>query len=315
MADLPSASASGRLDGANRESVLQAPDGRLVELKVHRGLWSDDYPENSLQAFAECYRERVARTELDFNLLRDADFLVIHDGTLADSTTGTGTVDQTTRDEARSLRLLQHGSPTSYRPALLSEVLSMMAAAPFPTLMELDVKDIAPWPWERVEELVRLVEPVRDRIIFGGCADWNLRRLLEVDAALPVGFTPTYYLDWVPPGETPDPWPAHVGAYGYLDVHPLSSARLVPTPDYLRERFESLVLQVPGMREMHLSLVFQERMQDDGFDAVSFLHALGIQVDVWTLDAGAPRWQERLRRAVEAGADVVTTNTPRAMRL
>jgi len=36
-------------------------------------------------------------------------------------------------------------------------------------------------------------------------------------------------------------------------------------------------------------------------------------LDVWTLDAGTPRWHERLARAVAAGVDMITTNTPREL--
>jgi hypothetical protein len=40
-------------------------------------------------------------------------------------------------------------------------------------------------------------------------------------------------------------------------------------------------------------------------------HSLGLKLDVWTLDAGTPRWRERLARIVASGADIVTTNTAR----
>jgi len=60
------------------------------------------------------------------------------------------------------------------------------------------LKDWQPWPWPRVEELARVLEPVKDRITFGGGADWNLRRLYHVDPTLPMGFTISDYLDWLP---------------------------------------------------------------------------------------------------------------------
>jgi len=52
-------------------------------------------------------------------------------------------------------------------------------------------------------------------------------------------------------------------------------------------------------------------MLDDGFAALALAHDAGVAIDVWTLDAGTPRWQERLARALDAGVDIVTTNTPR----
>ena len=43
------------------------------------------------------------------------------------------------------------------------------------------------------------------------------------------------------------------------------------------------------------------------------IHDLGASFDLWTLDAGTPSWEERLRLALDLGADVITTNTPRAL--
>lgn len=294
--------------------MLQTAGGRRVELKVHRCLWSGAHPENSLAAILECYREGVARAEIDVAILADADFLIMHDATLDRTTTGRGRVDATTRREAAHLRLLQDGRPTTERPPLLSEVVEAIRAHPAPTLLELDLVDFRPWPWARVEELVRLVEPVRERIVFGSCADWNLRRLLTVDSSLPVGFNPAYYLDWSPPGAGRDPLPRNEGAYGYLDDHPLALQRLDSVTEYLRDRLRSLVQLVPGAREVHLSLDFFERMLADGLaEAAGIFQGAGLLVDVWTLDAGTPRWQERLARAVGAGVDIVTTNTPREL--
>ncbi len=81
----------------------------------------------------------------------------------------------------------------------------------------------------------------------------------------------------------------------------------------MRERFETLLVAVSGIREVHLRLAFFERMLDDGFDAAAFAHDAGVLVDVWTLDAGTRAWKTRLARAVAAGADIVTTNTPRVL--
>jgi hypothetical protein len=73
---------------AHPGSIIGAADGRVVLLKVYRCLWSGAHPENSLSAIAECYRESVARAEIDVQPLRDADFLVLHDAGLEGLTTG-----------------------------------------------------------------------------------------------------------------------------------------------------------------------------------------------------------------------------------
>jgi hypothetical protein len=43
------------------------------------------------------------------------------------------------------------------------------------------------------------------------------------------------------------------------------------------------------------------------------LHARGSLLDVWTLNAGANGWRERLDAALAMGADVITTETPHAL--
>jgi glycerophosphoryl diester phosphodiesterase len=295
-------------------SVLQRSDGQPVQLKIHGCVWSGEHPENSLSAIRESITAPVARAEIDINLLGDADFLVTHDTLLDSATSGSGAVRSTTRAEAARLRCRWRGQVWDERPALLSEVVALMCDEPSPTLLELDAKDMEPWPWARVEELARMVEPVRERVVFGGCADWNLRRLAEVDPAVQFGFTPTFYLDWVPPHVTPDELPGAVGAYGYFDTHPLALERNGTTADYLWDRLSALIRLVPGSREIHVRLSLFERMYADGLtDICQRLHAAGQRIDVWTLDAGTPHWQERLARAVTAGVDVVTTNTARQL--
>jgi len=267
------------LESAHPESVARAPDGRLVELKAHSGAWSGAHPPNSLAALSECYAAAVARAEIDFRLRSD-EFVVAH-------------------DKPRKGR----------RVPLLREALDIVQGSrPGPTLLMLDAKDEAPWSWRHVEALVRMCESVRDRIFIGSPADWNLRRLRKVDPTLAIAFDPQYYLTWE---SRVHAVPGRRGAYGYQDVHPLALRRTVSAADYLRERFETLLGAVDGIREIHLRLAFFERMLRDGFDAASFAHEGSVLVDVWTLDAGTHAWKTRLIHALAAGADIVTTNTPR----
>jgi glycerophosphoryl diester phosphodiesterase len=296
------------------ESIIRTADGRSVQLKVHQCAWTPDYVDNSLPAILNCYRERVARAEIDITMLRDRDFLIVHDLELAESTDGSGLVDETDCADAQRLHLTQHGTVTSERPALLSEVAEAIADQPFATMLELDLKDWKPWPWPRVEELARILQPIKDRITFGGGADWNLRRLQHVDSSMPMGFTITDYLDWLPHDRPLGPLPGVRGAYDYLDAHPLARERLGPTVDYLRDRLGAILRLVPGARDIHVRLLTVERMLEDGLeDLADMLHAQGMLLDVWTLDAGTPNWQPRLDRALALGADIVTSNTPREL--
>jgi hypothetical protein len=135
-------------------------------------------------------------------------------------------------------------------------------------------------------------------VIFNG-ADWNLRRLLQLDATLPMGYDPGAYLDWVPVGDAEEGDLALPrGAYGYFDAHPLARARLTPVAEYLADRLGGIARLVPGAREAHVRLAAFERMLDDGVtDAADLFHRHGTLLDIWTLNAGTPYWRERLARA------------------
>jgi glycerophosphoryl diester phosphodiesterase len=296
------------------ESVIRLAGGGQIELKVHQCVWSGAYVPNSLAAVLDCYRARVARAEIDVAILADEDFLVVHDLDLSRATDGSGFAEDTRRSDAEHLHLTNHGTPTDERVMTLSEVACVIAAEPYPTLVELDLKDWKPWPWPRVEELARILQPVKDRITFGGGADWNLRRLRAVDPSMPMGYTITSELDWVPATEKPGRLPGVRGAYGYLDAHPLASARVGSTRDYLLDRLGGILRLVPGARDIHVRLVAAERMVDDGLtDLADILHREGMLLDVWTLNASAPGWRQHLDRAIALGADVITSETPREL--
>jgi glycerophosphoryl diester phosphodiesterase len=269
------------LEAAHPESLVHGPGGRLVELKAHRGAWSGTHPANSLAALRECFTARVARVEIDFRSRGD-EFVVAHDKP---------------RKGARV-------------PLLRNALEIVRASPPGPTVLMLDAKDDEPWSSRTTLALARLCDVVRDRIFVGSPADWNLRRLRKVDPALAIAFDPQYYLTW---DRRVHAVPGRRGAYGYQDVHPLALRRSVSAAEYLRERFDTLLGAVDGIREVHLRLAFFERMVRDGFDVASFAHDANVLVDVWTLDAGTRGWKTRLSQAVAAGADIVTTNTPREL--
>jgi glycerophosphoryl diester phosphodiesterase len=281
-----------------------------VALKVHACQWSGRYPENSLAAIDECLTAGVARAEFDLRMLRDRDFVLLHDDELqrADGSAAPA--------NAVGVSELPAGAAVDGaggRPALLGETVGLLGSSPQGTIFEIDAKDDAPWPWARVEELARLLEPVRDRIVLAGVTDANLRRMARVAPEIPLGFDPLYHFDWLAPGDI-DPAAPPVGAYGYRDADPSAAQRDTPMRDYLRRRIRSLLDLVPGIREVHLRLQTFERLLDDDFDeVVTMVHERGLLLDVWTLDHGTPHWRSRFDRALAAGVDMVTTNTAPAI--
>ena len=284
--------AGGRPPEAHPDSFVIGRGGSPVWLKVHRCVWSGRHAPNSLAAVRECHRARVARAEVDLWLLRDADGVIDHDGLI--ELPGRGRVSAADLDRG-DLLAMSAGS----RPPLLSELVALVQAEIYPTVIELDLKDEVPWSGGRVDEIVGIVSPIRERVTLAGCEDETLRRLAAADPLLSVGFNPQYHLDWLPP----DLWEelGLPGADGWFDR---TGGR---TPG---ERLSAVRALVPTAGELHLRLEAFERLllETDG-EAAELLHDDGWAIDVWTLDAGMTDWQSRLHAAVAAGVDMITSTT------
>jgi glycerophosphoryl diester phosphodiesterase len=286
-------------------SHVEGPHGP-VALKVHGCQWSGQYPENSLAAIGECLTASVARAEFDLRMLRDQDFVLLHDDELQRADGSPAPANAVAVSELLAGAAVDQAGGS---PALLSDTVALLGSVPQGTIFEIDAKDDAPWPWARVEELAGLLEPVRDRIVLAGCADANLRRMARVAPEVPLGFDPLYHFDWLASGEL-EPLAPPAGAYGYRDADPSARQPDMLMRDYLRHRFRSLLDMVPGIREVHLRLQTFERLLDDDFgEVVAMVHERGLLLDVWTLDRGTPHWRSRFDRALAAGVDMVTTNT------
>ena len=288
----------------NPDSFIRVGD-RIVELKVHRCIWSGRYSENSPLAIAECATERILRAEIDVRGLGDGEFVILHDDRFDRVTDARGFVRDATAAEATRARFADGTHPLLFR-----EAIALIAVSEYPRRIEIDLKDLAPYTAAQAEALVRAIQPLKERAHFSCPADWNLRRLLAIDPTVSVSFNPHCYIDT----QLEDDVRLPMGAYGYRDAHPLAQARLTTTGEYLRDRFGGVMRLVPNITEAHIRVEMFERMLDDGVaDAVAMFHALGIKVDVWTLDAETPGWRERFARLVAAGVDIVTTNTPREL--
>ncbi len=271
-------------------------------------------PQNSLGALRHCLEAGARVVEMDIRPLADGEFALLHDGELAHSTTGTGRVADRTSAELAGLRYLWQGEPSREPVGLLSQALELLAAHPHTAELQLDLKPDDPLPVRVLRHLAAQLAPLRDRVRVTTGADWALGRLRALDSALPLGFDPGWYLDYRPrPYEPPEP-PLRLGAHGYYDDHPLALSRRGSTADYLTLRAECLWRQAPaGTAVWYLHGRLVERSLDDGFDWVAWLHARGVAVDVWTLDAENPGHLEGARHLAALGVDRITTNDAPAL--
>ena len=92
---------------------------------------------NTLEAVANCLRANAAMIEIDICALATDDYLVMHDTTLDGETTGYGEIQACSVEAARQLKLVHHGTVSSYRPPLLSEVIQLFASTPSNAILQM----------------------------------------------------------------------------------------------------------------------------------------------------------------------------------
>jgi glycerophosphoryl diester phosphodiesterase len=278
----------------------------LVHHAANRG---HHYPPSSLQGLQVCLQAGARVVEVDITPLSDDDFALLHEAQLDKATDGTGYASATTAEQARRLRYTWPGAVTGEPVGLLSQTVSLIRHHRHIQELQLDLKPHAPLTDAVLNGLLRLIDPVKDKIRVTSVADWALRRLRALDDDLCLGFDPLLYLDVETGGHREKTIPPfRVGAYGYRDDHPLSSQLWGPPADYLTARAEALTTQVPGGLIWYISARLLARALDDGFDWIAYLHAAETQVDAWTLDADQPDQVALARQLVAAGVDRITTN-------
>jgi glycerophosphoryl diester phosphodiesterase len=85
-----------------RTEAMDVRKSSRPEVVAHRGS-SAEAPENTLAAFRKAREDRARWFELDCSLSADGEVVVIHDGTVDRTTNGSGTVDQMTFAELRTI--------------------------------------------------------------------------------------------------------------------------------------------------------------------------------------------------------------------
>ncbi|MBL8133362.1 MAG: glycerophosphodiester phosphodiesterase [Anaerolineae bacterium] len=285
-------------------------------LIVHHmaALDSSPFPPNSLEAIRLCLEADAPFIEIDVTALAVEDYLLVHDPVLDSETTGVGEVGATRADAAKALSIKHRGAATPYHPALLSEVAALFLEMGGRARLQIDYKNVLPMrDDEPLRRLLRLIEPLGERVLVSSGADWHLRRLRALAPWLDLGFDIGFYLDYrQEPGDSRQP-PFRLGAYGYYDDHILAGRALQEPAAYLAERCELLLRAIPDVSTWYVSYRMLARSLDDGFDMTAWLHRAGVKMDAWTLDADKPAAVAELPRLKAAGVDQFTTNTPRAL--
>lgn len=228
-----------------------------------------------------------ASMEVDIQCLADGEFVCLHDETLETETDGTGPVAEA--DSAMIAALRQRdpsGAAAGPAPLTLTELLAIIAGKADKTakgaVVQLDLKDSAEAITDAViGRFARQVGPMAGTLSLSG-EDWPaVERLGGGVRGLSLGYDPTQQVI----GED-----RTIGDLSGLIDHVAATSPEAETV-YL-----------------HHSLIAAAAERD--LDLVGAFHDQGRMVDCWTIGTDRLQPEVRLRMAVAAGVDQITTDTP-----
>lgn len=161
-----------------------------VKIWAHRGC-SMAYPENTLSAFKAAAKiEGITGIELDVQLTKDRQIVVIHDETVDRTTNGNGNVKDYTLAELQALQIRGKDSEVEHIPTM-AEVFALLK--PYceanGLLINIELKN-SKVRYEGMEELLlELVKQYRldDYIVYSSFLPESMRLLKELDATVHTG--------------------------------------------------------------------------------------------------------------------------------
>ena len=140
----------------------------------HRGGSCADYPENCLETMKRIIQNMTTFYEIDPRLTSDSVAVLLHDATLDRTTTGKGTLRETSYAEVSKLFLKNaKGETTPYRVPTLNEVLEWSRDK---VILHIDQKEI---PFTAMSELVHRMN--LHNIVFSSQVPSNAQYLVSVD--------------------------------------------------------------------------------------------------------------------------------------
>lgn len=284
----------------------------MTTLIHHAASCKTGFPSGSLTALQTCLEADVAWVEVDIIALKGGDFALLHDPQLDHVCDSQGMVYEKTADEISGMVYLpsEDYDGGSFLGSL-TQAVSLLSKQNGNSILQLDLKPYSPLSNEVLKNLMKIIAPVKERVLVSSVADWAIRELHSLDAQLALGFDPLLYLDV--PVNSPRPEgvpPFRKGAYGYLDEHPLSIQRWGSDFDYFEQRVEALFVQVPNQVTWFLNAELLNGALTAGFDWISFLHKRDSKVNAWTLDLDRAELAQKLALS---GVDYLTTNQAQLM--
>ncbi len=280
----------------------------MTHLILHAAHLDGNLPASSLAALELSLQAGISRIEVDIFPLKDGDFALLHDPDLGGFSEKSGSAVEKTAEQIQNLRY--KNSP--HKLGTLSQAVALLQKYPVKDFLQLDLKPYAPLTLGSLQKLLQWIMPIQEKILVSSVADWAIRLLHQLSPALKLGFDPLLYLDLVAaePREEGVP-PFRVGAFGYLDDHPLAVQRWGSLKDYFAARAEALLQQVPRGITWFINAHLLEDSLQAGFNWINFLHSNENTVDAWTLDLNH---KELAQKMVQTGVDFITTNDIQPLR-
>lgn len=273
-----------------------------------------DFPPSSLSAIESCLSQGALAIEVDTFPTADGHFILLHDLNLENHTNGSGNAAALKRKDLEILSYKVNGQRTLDKLGFLDEAVGLISQNTSIEKFQLDLKPYGKLDAAALEKLVSLIDPIRTKVQVSSVADWLIRALHKLAPGLSLGFDPLLYID--KPEDEPRPEgvpPFRVGAYGYLDDHPLAARKWGSLKDYFAARAEALMLQAVPDCEWFIRAEMLLDSVKAGFDWINFLHENGFMVDAWTLDSTSTTGIDMANELIALGIDELTSNTAKTL--
>ena len=164
-------------------------------LIIAHGGFSSDYPTNTLPAIKAAIELNVDYVEVDLNLSKDGEVIVIHDGTVDRTTDGSGRVRELTLSELKALDAGSwfHEKFTGVSTSPLEEIIPLFKTSQTRLCLEIKL-DIGGRPYKGMEsKVVDLLKKhdMLDKFIITSFNKDVLRQIKALHPSLPTSYDPS----------------------------------------------------------------------------------------------------------------------------
>lgn len=160
----------------------------MIKVFAHRG-FSGNYPENTMLAFRQALASGAGGIELDVQLTKDGELIILHDEKLDRTTTGTGLVSDYTLKELKEFDAsYTYRGKVGFNPIpTLQEYFELVKHEDIITNIELKT-GILPYPGieEKTWDMIRQFH-LEDRILISSFNHYSIMRMKSIAPCLEYG--------------------------------------------------------------------------------------------------------------------------------